>query len=91
MQVELLLSSAADVNAVAPSGWTALYAAALNGHETIVELLVSNDASVAAAMGVGDERTNLNLKRMLREADFTSDAAPAQQQQQQQQQQEQQQ
>ena len=43
--VQLLLSNAADVNAAAQSGWTALYAAALNGHETIVELLVSNDAS----------------------------------------------
>ena len=43
--VRLLLSNAADVNAAAQSGWTALYAAALNGHESIVELLVSNDAS----------------------------------------------
>ena len=63
--VSLLLEAKANVNAATRSGWTPLYAAALNGHEQIVEMLVARGASVADALSVGDERTNINLKRML--------------------------
>jgi len=79
--VQLLLSNKAEVNAASQSGWTALYAAALNGHEAIVELLVNNGACVQAAMEIGDERTNLNLQRMLEVADLSSATPPALQQQ----------
>ena len=74
--VQILLDVGADVNAATGGGWTALYVAALNGHEDIVALLVSCGAEVKAAMNVGDDRTNLNLQRMLEEADLAS-AAPA--------------
>ena len=79
--VQLLISNKADVNAAAQSGWTALYAEALNGHETIVALLVNNGASVESAMRIGDERTNLNLQRMLDAADLDSATPPDLQQQ----------
>eukprot|EP00900_Chrysochromulina_parva_P006126 jgi/Chrpa1/15514/Chrysochromulina_OHIO_Genome00004636-RA len=63
--VSLLLQSKANVDAATTMGWTSLYVAALNGHENIVEMLVANGASVATALSLGDERTNLNLKRMV--------------------------
>lgn len=63
--VSLLLEAKANVNAATINGWTPLYAAALNGHEQIVEMLVARGASVANALSVGDERTNINLKRMV--------------------------
>jgi len=63
--VSLLLEAKANVDAATSSGWTPLYAAALNGHEQIVEMLVRDGASVANALSVGDERTNINLKRMV--------------------------
>ena len=63
--VSLLLEAKANVNAATLNGWTPLYAAALNGHEQIVEMLVTRGASVANALSVGDERTNINLKRMI--------------------------
>ena len=63
--VSLLLTANANVNAATRSGWTALYAAALNGHDQIVEMLVARGASVADALSIGDERTNINLKRMV--------------------------
>ena len=63
--VSLLLQSKANVNSATTSGWTPLYVAALNGHENIVEMLVANGASVATALSLGDERTNVNLKRMV--------------------------
>jgi ankyrin repeat protein len=45
--IELLLSSQVDVNApVAADGWTALLAAIKNGHQSIVQLLVTNGANV---------------------------------------------
>jgi len=50
---------------VASSGWTALYVAALNGHELIVEALLAEGASTEAAFRVGDKRTNINLSRMI--------------------------
>jgi hypothetical protein len=78
--VQILLSAHANVNAAASSGWTALYAAALNGHEDIVSLLVDSGADVKAAMNVGDERTNLNLNRMLLESGSLSAMPPALQQ-----------
>jgi len=65
--VRLLIKAAADVNAVAASGWTPLYAAALNGHYMIVEELLANGAHVASALALGDERTNINLRRMVSE------------------------
>ena len=66
--VKLLLAAGADVNAMTRSEWTALYVAALNGHAEIVEILLSQGADVAAAMSLGDERTNRNLMRMVAEA-----------------------
>ena len=40
--VELLLSSSSvRVNAATSTGWTALYAAALNGHDAIVDALLA--------------------------------------------------
>jgi len=78
--VQILLSACANVNAVASSGWTALYAAAQNGHEDIVGLLVDNGANIKAAMDVGDERTNLNLQRMLQDVGSLSAMPPALQQ-----------
>jgi ankyrin repeat protein len=45
--IELLLSSKVDVNApVAADGWTALLAAIKNGHQSIVQLLVTTGANV---------------------------------------------
>jgi ankyrin repeat protein len=45
--IHLLLSSKVDVNApVAADGWTALFAAIKNGHQSIVELLVTAGANV---------------------------------------------
>jgi ankyrin repeat protein len=45
--IHLLLSSKVDVNApVAADGWTALLAAIKNGHQSIVELLVTHGANV---------------------------------------------
>jgi ankyrin repeat protein len=45
--IHLLLSSKVDVNApVAADGWTALLAAIKNGHQSIVELLVTAGANV---------------------------------------------
>ena len=66
--VKFLLASKANVNAATHSGWTALYCASLNGHADIVQLLITHGANVAAAFGVNDERTNLNLRRMMDEA-----------------------
>jgi len=63
--VSLLLEAEANVNAETLCGWTPLYVAALNGHVEIVEMLVARGASVSTALSLGDERTNINLRRMI--------------------------
>ena len=73
--VKLLLRSNADVNAVTISGWTALYVAALNGHELIVDELLSGGASAAAVFSLGDERTSINLRRMIESSGRSSPPA----------------
>jgi ankyrin repeat protein len=48
--VELLLSiSSVRVNAATSAGWTALYAAALNGHDAIVDALLAKALSLSLA------------------------------------------
>jgi len=77
--VELLLRADAEVNSRTRSGWTALYVAALNGHSEVVDRLLAQGADVEAALNVGDERTNLNLERMVAafQANPTAAAPPA--------------
>jgi len=67
--VELLLKEKnIDVNAVTATGWTALYAAAMNGEEECVEALLLAGADIEAAMALDDEFTNVKLLRMVEEA-----------------------
>jgi len=75
--VTILLENNANVNIATASGWTALYAAALNGHDQIVDLLLTRGASVADALSLGDERTNINLNRMVRASKQEKDELPA--------------
>ncbi len=51
---ELLLRYGADVNATEPSGATALMAAAGQGVDAVVRLLLAHEASLTAAMGCGN-------------------------------------
>ena len=67
--VDLLLKKKnIDVNAVTTTGWTALYAAAMNGEEECVEALLLAGADIEAAMALDDEFTNVKLLRMVEEA-----------------------
>ena len=71
---QLLIGSGANVNAATGCGWTPLYAAALNGHESIVEELIGAGADIEATLDLNDERTNRNLLRMA--ADVSGFVAP---------------
>ena len=64
----LLKKDGVDVDAATASGWTALYAAAMNGEEECVEALLLAGANIEAAMAMDDEFTNVKLLRMVEEA-----------------------
>ena len=70
--VQLLLARDAKVDIATGCGWTPLYAAALNGHELIVEELLNAGANIDAALELGDERTNRNLLRMAASIGFAA-------------------
>jgi len=57
--VKKLIALGADVNEATATGWTALHAAAINGTNSLIELLVENGARLDVQNGCG--RTPLSL------------------------------
>jgi hypothetical protein len=61
-KVKLALNQGADINA-GEDGYTALHAAAENGHQAVVQLLIEQGADVNARLQGGDQATPLDLAK----------------------------